>query len=309
MAKRVYIKQRVAAWSNGMGMDRAYTTNQEKTTRNDLEPHSTMKGAFNIYTIRKGPDGRWLTGIDPDAASIRRIGDEKLRKQKAKEAQDNLDRLEKITGKKWNALSDEWLDFKINLVHRQGDTYLDLDQPEQELQYRAGIASLLFAPSEDDLKQEKYRECRFYVYNGDEVVSRQKQNKLLRREITSLLYNYKDNKERLYFIAKTCDIIANRSMEAQDIFHILCDHAETAPPSALESFKDVVVREPRDLQINVKVKEAIERDIIRFNSTTKSFLFLGKQVGRNVDSAIEYFSQTENESMFVQLEEALDAQD
>lgn len=308
MARKIVIKQRAAFWSSGMGMENAYTTNGDKTNRQALEPHSTVKGAFNKYTVRKGPDGRWLTGIDPEAAAFKRISDEKLKAQKIKEAQSNLDRLQRITGKDLSGLSDSWLNFAIKVVHQSGDTVFDLDFPDQELQFLAGVASHIFAPSEDDLKQEKYKDCRFYVYNGEEVVSKQKQNKLLRREIVSLLHNYKDNKERLYYIAKTCDIVATRTMTNEDIFNILADHAESAPPSLLEGFKDVVTRDPKDLQVNVKVKEAIERDIIRYNGTTKSFLFLGKQVGRTTDGVIQYFSETQNENLFSQVEEAIEAQ-
>lgn len=307
--RKVIIKQREASWSSGMGLNNAYTTKGDKSDRKPLEAHSTIKGAFNRYTLRKGPDNRWLTGIDPEAAEFKRIQDPKLKEKKIKKAEEDLERLERITGFKLDALSDHWLNFSIKLVQQQGDTELNLDDPDHELQYLGGLASRLFAPSEDDLNNEDYNHCRFYVYNGEEVVSRQKSNKLLRREIIFTLFNYKDNKERLYFIAKTADIVANRSMSAEDIFHILSDYADTAPVSVLEQFKDVVKREPKELQITVRVKEAIERDIIRFNSASKTMIFLGKQVGRNADTAIDFFSRKENEHIFAQLEEALEEQE
>lgn len=306
MARKVIIKQRAAEWSQGLGLDTAYTSNKDKTDRKPLDPHSTVKGAFNRFTLRRGPDMRWLTGIDPDSGAFRTIEDEKLRKQKISEAEANKKRLERITGKDLSGTSDFWLNFSIKLVHQSGDTVLDLSEPDQEMQYYAGLASGLFAPSEDDLHQDKYRDCRFYVYNGEEVVSRQKQNKLKRREIISILYNYKSNKERLYYIAKVTDIVASRSMDAEDIFNIISDYAETLPSSKLESFKEVITRDPKELQVNVKTKEAIERDVIRYNSSTRSYLFLGKQVGKTVDNCIDFFSRSENEHLFTQLEESLE---
>ena len=292
MANEVIIKQTEAYWSKWLGLNNSYGEIDDR--RVDFGKTSTVKGAFVKFVPEIAPDGRWATGMDELSVGLNRITDAKLREAEKKKRKEKRERLESILGKDLSGTSSFWETVIFDVVTREGDLILNIDNPQDEIKLSLLLASGKVAPSEDDLHRSEYRDARFYVYDARAEKSKTKTNKLKRKELQSILYNYKSDKDRLYYLCRYFSILVSPDMEADEMFLMLDEHISNYSSANLDIAKAKLTASPAELITNVIVTEAIRKEVFSFHKQHQSFYFQEKPIGTNAEQIIKFFSKSEN---------------
>lgn len=310
MGKQFEIRQAPAEWTAMLGMDRAYSTDADGGNRKDLPVMNTVNGAIHWVSVRKNPDGRWATGLDPKSAIFKyQYSDEKEREEAIEKVAKLKEELEDLTGKNLDSspTNDLWAFYKIPLVNRSGSVVFKEDVPEDRLMLRVAIASGHIAPSKAHLKEDLYRDCKFYIHNPSEQSSKKSEIARKRAKAISLLTAFEDQKDRLYAIGKVIGAHVSLQMTVEALFDLLLEYVENTPASGMDSLIETLNADPKALVVNVKVKEVMARgDIFGFNKDWNAFTFLGKKIGLDVDQIISYFEDKKNENDFAALESKLE---
>lgn len=310
MGKQYEIRQAPAEWTSMLGMDKAYSTDIDGADRKDLPVMNTVNGAIHWVSVRKNPDGRWATGLDPKSAIFKyQYTDVSEREEAIAKVAQLKEELEDLTGENLDSspTNNFWAFYKIPLVNRSGSVIFKEDVPKDRLMLRVAIASGHIAPSKAHLKEELYRDCKFYIHNPSEQASKKSEIARKRAKAISLLTAFDDQKDRLYAIGKVIGAHVSLQMKVESLFDLLLEFIENTPQSQMDSVIETLNADPKSLVVNIKVKEVMERgDIFGFNKDWNSFTFLGKKIGLDVDQIIAYFEDKKHENDFAALEAKLE---
>lgn len=168
---------------------------------------SKIPGTFDIQYIGKGPDKRWLTGIDEQAYDLLQLatkgpkGEEEL-KAKQKEITALRKELQiKLGVADLSPANDEyWSKYRVFLHILKS---IDLDNPQHQLAVRVMIANRFIMPDLSYRTNPAYLRTKFYLH--DEVVeaAREAANTADKDKAFAELYNlFKTENPKLHAIGK-----------------------------------------------------------------------------------------------------------
>ncbi|PRY38436.1 hypothetical protein CLV58_109163 [Spirosoma oryzae] len=283
MADLKFIRQRPSK------VARYYDTESRHNNR------SVWPGVHQTYGVRLETDNRtWVTGLNADAASIRAIKNPKLKEAAQKEASDRLDFFTKHFNQDLSATSDFWSDYRLDLVRRDLLEYtLDLEKPEEALQYYVAIANRRLAPSEEDLDEPAYENTFLYVYDPKLHISRRARLRELKDEVGSLIHAQRNNPDRLFYWVAYLNMQPNIHMSREELYEKLNNYRDTKKTvEEFEALELVLNKDSEELQAAYLFRQARQKK--RIVKVGSQYTLLEHELGKTDSEAIDTLLLPEN---------------
>jgi hypothetical protein len=264
---------------------------------------SKFPGCFETIQPGKTSDGRWVTGLDEDALSIKRIKDPVLREQKRQEVLELREELERITGLDLSAHSKYWDNYYINIV---GNLGLNFDLAHDRIKYYVLLANDQAAPEIDARSNPEYVNTKFYIHRSESEDGQKALKSQERDRVIAELYGMRDNRNKLLLIGKY--ILGTKikdSMSLDSVYNTLRDSLTNDKEGTIvRRFTDAITKTVEELQYKLVVDEAIAKHVIRLR---EGYYQRGNATyGKSMKEVIKFLSSPENANEFASIKEELE---
>jgi len=267
---------------------------------------SKFPGTFHLLQIKKGQDGRFLTGFDENALEVLNMKDSDARELKREELKELRESLEKLAGASLSAEpSNAYWD---NQLYDVSERPLDMGNWKDRLFYNVGLANKWFAIDEEVIEGDpEYANVKFVISRTDEDIEKRvsKKQKLDRAKAKLLEIYDLENKLKFRLIAKylldTNQVLDNTS---DPLLYEMLDDFIQKTEGNVAKFMQVVDKTPEDLQYKLKVDDAIRLNILKFRDGyyQRGNLTYGKTVGE----VSKFLSLPENAGEFASIVDEID---
>lgn len=246
-----------------------------------LKDRTTSPNSFRFFQVKKKEDGTWNTGL----------------------TEEDRARLEKKTGENLADTSEYWENLIIDLVVGNEETRkFNLVRATEEIKYKAALANKFVAPSFDMIGEKGYYDCFLYVFEPAVEANKKQKLQELKDEATSLIYGMRSNKDKMFFLANYLSIPVNSEMSPQVLYLLLTNKKDSLKNfDEYSKFIDSLKKDPIELQIQVIVKQAILKKLIKY--VNGMFTWADMPIGDSEVNVIKYFTKEENIEHFVLLKE------
>jgi len=264
-------------------------------------------GAKEYATVKKGRDGKNVTGVDEHALEIVSLPEPEAKKKTA-EIKKIRENLEKILGQDLSPDSAFWNDFAIVL---EDEITLDPLNPRDQLIERVLIANRYVAPCEEDIENDdRFQNCMFYMHRDEEVLTKKAVRQISEDAATARLYSLnEDNPAKLKIVAAyifgfdaSIDISAEESYVKLREFISIEDDVERK--KNVKSFMDAAAKSPEEMITKQILDKAIKKKII----TSRGNVYRrGDDIyGNSYEEALEFLSLPEHSGELAYLRKVVD---
>ncbi len=280
--------------------------------------YSRMPGTGAFIFPYKDSDGKYRTGLDPDAAYIRRMEDKHEREQEIERVTALRDKLQLALGKDLGPHSNFWNYSKntgegttVKLVKLlDGDNYYKLDMPWEELTFAWLRVHPTIASSFQAWERGEYpSDTQFYVVD-DNIESKVLYNKkqLINKAIVKFQSMTMDRKRK---VARQLGLPVTEDTQEEQVYNLVDDvlkqtefksgkHQGLDPVKVFLTYADM---NPELLHIKDLVKQAIAHSVYRIKGGK---VFEGEnQLAIDEDELVEQLSDVKNQPDLLMLESKL----
>lgn len=297
---------------------------QFSTTQQTMQTELSKKGFTRVpgTGVFKYPykeiDGRYRTGLDPDAAYIKRIEDSVARDLERKRVQELFDKLTGILGidlkptsKFWNyaqSLGTEDFTHVQPVKLMDGDNLFDLSSPWQELTYAWLRVHPTIASSYQAWERGQYpADTQFFVADDEvenAVVFKKKQ--LINKAIISFNDMTPTKRKK---VARLLGLPVTEETKEEVVYNLVDDllketefkggvHRGLSPVQVFTKFANM---EENILHVRDLVKQAIAHSVYRVKPSGK--IYEGEfEVATDEDDLVKHLADDENQSDLLVLE-------
>lgn len=215
---------------------------------------SRMPGCRDGFQASVNIDGRFVTGIDDEAYGVTREKAEKLKEKRVN--------LEKLTGKKLDALSDYWETFLVEIYADSPKTY-NLDNAVDYISYNLLIANRFVAPTKDDAFTAAYKDAQYYAFTeegeaDEELTVRKKRDKAL-----SALLGISENKEKMLLYGQYLEGIKYSDKFSPDtLYKMLRTYIDDKDVKKSLNFLNALEISVEEMQQKIIVDRALKQRLI-----------------------------------------------
>jgi hypothetical protein len=186
----------------------------------DKYNRSKFPGTFEVLQPGRTPDGRWVTGMDEEATSVRSINDPVARAERAEEIRDIRLELERLTGLDLSASSRYWETYYLKIVDKLA---LNFDNPHDRVKYYILLANNYAAPELEAKSIQNSCTLSIYMHRAENEEGQKAVKSRERDKAVADLYSlYDNNRPKLILIGKY--IFASKvkeSMSSDGIYNCL----------------------------------------------------------------------------------------
>lgn len=267
---------------------------------------SRFPNCSDVYCPALLPDGRYVTGLDPEGLDILTISDPDERDAKIAEAEALVSDLSKKLRKDLSPTSSFWDNFQIK-INTNNDLVLSKINPLDVIKYHVLVANGYVAPSKEQAGDTRYLNASYYCHIDEVEATKNVSNRKLIDKAKGELTKLADNKEMLYIIG--CYLEGTRykkTMSANTLYLMLSDFIEDRKnPENIQAFLNATKLSVEDLQYKVTVETAIRKKIIKYKDG--QYYRGGVNLGKN---ALEVFNNLKNPDFaneFIQIHEEVNS--
>lgn len=257
--------------------------NQSKYTNNKYGEFTMEPLASRSYRVKRGTNKRFVTGLSAEQEQ----------------------RLGKVIGEDLSDLSDFWSKtFRMKFDLSTGSMALDTEDPYSEIFISAAKANKLLADDKDSLLDDVLlkRETIFYINNQEEQEKKKVSLLELKDEISSLIFKYKNNRDRLFWTLHKIGEFVTKQFKEESLYRMISAYRDKlSTREKLENFRDILKLSSVELQAGYYVKEGMSKGIISIDGETNHFKYLDKIVGKRTQEIVEFFSDKKNEALLATL--------
>lgn len=269
----------------------------------DKYNRSKFPATFEVLQPAKTPDGRWVTGFDELAVSIKRISDPELREQRQAEVKELREELERHTGLDLSGTSKYWETYYLKIVDKLA---LNFDNPHDKIKYYILLANNYSAPEMEALSDPTFAQTKFYMHREENEESQKAVKSRERDKATSDLYNMYDNKNKLILIGKY--ILGTKvkdGMKQDTVYNMLRDSlTNDKDGSIIRKFNDATSKTIEELQYKLVIDEAISKHVVRIR---EGYYQRGNATyGKTMKEVIKFLSSPENANEFASIKEEVE---
>jgi len=254
-----------------------------------LDPHGTFTRnaypqAFGAGYVKKNSMGQYLHGLNSDEV---KSYSESLGMNLASNEDGNKNPEAKVS---------YWTTKQIPFYNPNQDyVTLDLDNLEELLTYKAGIASGYYAPSREEIGSGLYLHTNYYVYDTTKETTKKQSLRQKKNKIGEKLAKNEKNDEWLKYVAFALEIPAyNTSTPSYFYDKIDSLKDEATNLERLEEILTILNKTPLDLQINYTVKKAKLYKILNWSGVENEYMFNDQKFGATDEDCIKNFSDVAN---------------
>jgi hypothetical protein len=269
----------------------------------DKYNRSKFPGTFEVLQAGRTSDGRWITGIDEDSVSVKRISDPVLRQERYEEIRAIRQDLERLTGHDLSGLSEFWDTFYINIVDKLG---LNFDSPLDRFKYYMLIANNYAAPELESINNPDFSGTKFYIHRADTEDSNTSIKSRERDKAISELFNMYENKNKLVLIGKyILGAKIKDEMSKDGIYNLLRSSLENDKEGVVvRRFVDATTKTIEELQYKLIIDEAIAKHVIRIR---EGYYQRGNATyGKTMKDVVKFLSSPENANEFASIKEEVE---
>lgn len=180
----------------------------DRDNRSDYGEYTMLPLSFRSYTLKTNTNGLYKTGLEDD---------DKKRKQ-----------LESVLGEDLLPNSKFWAKYRLNFRLPTGSMQLNLDNPQHELFYLVATANHMLAPDRDTLLEDYTFKSKTIFYVKDKAKEDKKIAELqeLKDEASKLVYDARNNKDKMLFLSYYLNIFATPAFEASSLYKSLSKYRD-----------------------------------------------------------------------------------
>lgn len=269
----------------------------------DKYNRSKFPGTFEVLQPGKTPDGRWVTGMDENAVSIKSISDPVLRAERQEEIRDIREELERLTGLDLSGTSQYWNTYYIKIVDKLA---LNFDNPADRVKYYVLLSNHYAAPELEAKADSDYMNTKFYMHRAENEEGTKAVKSRERDKSVAELYAMYDNKPKLILIGKY--LLGSKvkdSMTQDGIYNLLRETlTNDKDGSAIRKFNEATSKTIEELQYKLIVDEAIARHVIRIRD---GYYQRGNATyGKTMKDVLKFLSSPENANEFASIKEEVE---
>ncbi len=269
----------------------------------DKYDKSKFPGTFEIMQCGRGADGRWVTGLDEFALSIKAIKDPELRKKRQDEVKEIREDLERLTGHDLSGNSDFWLTFYVKIVDKLG---LNLDIPMDRVRYYVLLSNKFSAPELEAKIDPDYINTKFYMHRSESEEGQKAVKSRERDKAISDLFLMYDNEFKLKLIGRY--ILGTKVkdvMQKDTVYNLLRDAITTDKEgTVVRKFAEATAKTIEELQYKLIIDEAVQRHVIRIR---EGYYQRGNATyGKSMKDVIKFLSSAENANEFSSVKEEVE---
>lgn len=215
---------------------------------------SRMPGCRDGFQASVNIDGRFVTGIDDEAYGV---GKEKAEKLKEKRLS-----LEKLTGKKLDALSPYWEEFIVEIYADNPKTF-DLENAIDYISYNLLIANRFVAPTKDDAFTPAFKDAQYYAFteegeDEEELTVRKKRD----RAIGALLA-ISENKEKMLLYGQYLEGVKySEKFKPDTLFKMLRAYIDDKDVKKSSNFLAALDISVEEMQQKIIIDRALKQRLI-----------------------------------------------
>jgi hypothetical protein len=263
--------------------------------------------AKEYLTIKVGPDGKNITGVDENALEILQLpADEKSKK--SKEVKKIRESLEVALGKDLTPDSNFWTEFILIL---EDGFILDPTNPMDQLVERVLIANRYVAPSEEDItSDERFHRTLFYFYREAEVVAKSaKKNQEKDKALARLYSLHEENPGKLKMVAAyifgfDADIELSIESAYEKLRDFITNDKEDSQERNIKQFLAGVAKTPEEIAVKQILDKAVKQKIV--SSKGGKYKRGDEHYGDTYEDAISYLQLPENSGELAYLRKTIE---
>ncbi len=269
----------------------------------DKHGRSKFPNTFEVLQPAKTPDGRWVTGLDEDAVSIKRIKDPVLRDKLSEEKKELRLELERLTGHDLTGTSKYWETYFIKIVEKLA---LNFDNPHDKVKYYVLLANNYAAPELEAKANPDYIHSKFYMHRAE---NEEEQRSLASRErdkAVADLFNLYMNVPKMKLIGKyLLGTKVKESMSADAVYNLIRNElANDKEGTATRKFNEATSKTIEELTYKLIIDEAVAKHVIRIR---EGYYQRGNATyGKTMKEVIKFLSSPENANEFMSIKEEVE---
>lgn len=276
----------------------------------DKYGRSRFPDCFDSFEPYQFPDGRYLTGLDPNGVDVLTIQDLDIRKQKQEEIQAIVTELTAIMGGKvdLSSTSSFWESPQVKVkIDSNNSLVLNKANPMDVVKYHYLVACGYVAPSKEAIGNPKFLNSNYYCHIDEVEMTKNISSRKLIDQAKSELFKISDNKDILYLIG--CYLEGTRykkTMKADSLYSMLSDYIEDKKSSEnVEKFIKSTKLSIEDLQYKITIETAIRKKIIKYK---EGHYYKGvMNLGRNIIEVMTNLKSPEYANEFMQIHEEVNS--
>jgi hypothetical protein len=270
-----------------------------------LHKHGRSKfpGTFEVLQPGRGADGRWVTGLDEGALSIKSINDPVLRAKRSDEVRELREELERLTGFNLSANSDYWDTYYVKIVEKLA---LNFDNPHDVVKYYVLLANGYAAPELEARDNPDYIHTKFYMHRAENEEGQKSVKSRERDKATADLYGMYENRAKLILIGRyVLGTKVKESMTQDGIYNLLREALNNDKEgSVVRKFNEATSKTVEELQYKLIVDEALQRHVIRIRD---GYYQRGNATyGKTMKDVLKFLSSPENANEFASIKEEVE---
>jgi len=222
----------------------------------EAEGRSKFPNCYDIIQPAIGKDGRWITGLDEDARSIRLIQDAEEREAKRQAVKALRLSLEDLTGYDLSGRSKFWDEFFVEINPKKP---LDLTIPMDRVKYEVILASKGAAPSLKDTNNMDYLGSKYYVSRKHEDVSEKVSKQRRKAEADAAMLELLKTPDKAVLIGKYLQLPVSNSTPADNMFDIFKSYLDADDKlDSIKKFNIALAKTVDELSIKLIFDDGIK---------------------------------------------------
>lgn len=268
----------------------------------EAEGRSKFPNCYDIIQPAIGKDGRWITGLDEDARSIRLIQDAEEREAKRQAVKALRLSLEDLTGYDLSGRSKFWDEFFVEINPKKP---LDLTIPMDRVKYEVILASKGAAPSLKDTNNMDYLGSKYYVSRKHEDVSEKVSKQRRKAEADAAMLELLKTPDKAVLIGKYLQLPVSNSTPADNMFDIFKSYLDADDKlDSIKKFNIALAKTVDELSIKLIFDDGIKFNVIRLRD---GYYQRGNiTYGKSIAEAIIFLSDIKNQGELLSIKDEVE---
>lgn len=268
----------------------------------EAEGRSKFPNCFDIIQPPIGKDGRWITGLDEDARSIRLIQDPEERQAKRESVRALRLSLEDLTGYDLTGKSKFWDEFFVEINPKKP---LDLTIPLDRIKYEVILASQSVAPTLKDTTKVDYIGAKYYVSKKHEDVAEKVSKQRRKAEADAAMLELLKTPDKAVLIGRYLGLPVSTTTPADNMFDIYKTYLDADDKlDSIKKFNIALTKNASELNIKLIFDDGVKFNVIRLRD---GYYQRGNiTYGKSIADAITFLSDIKNQGELLSVQDEVE---
>lgn len=268
----------------------------------EAEGRSKFPNCYDIIQPPIGRDGRWITGLDEDARSIRMIQDSKDREEKRAAIKAERESLEELTGYDLSGRSKFWDEFFVEINPKRP---LDLTVPLDRIKYHVILASQAAAPNLKATTNIDYYNAKYYVSKKHEDVADKVSKQRVKAKADAAMLELLETPDKAVLIGKYLGLPVSTTTPADNMFDIFKTYLDNDEKlDSIKKFNAALGKNASELNIKLIFDDGVKFNVIRLRD---GYYQRGNiTYGKSIADAIIFLSDIKNQGELLSIQDEVE---